>query len=402
MSQPHTPQLRATLRWALLLGSIGLGLVFAAVLWLSSGDAPPAADVVTDAPTCLGDDPHVVSLSPVGDVCFPQVPRRVVTLDAHYNDALVTFAQDDKLVATGFEGNLYDGFYDALPGVESRIDAEALPYVGPGLDKEALYALKADVHHIDPERLLRGGRWKREDIDEIARNVGPFFANRFSRTHGYKGAEPYTYYTAWELAERVGEVYRQGEKARRLAAAYARMVEQIQAKLPPVEERPSVGLIIYSRGRFTPYNLSQEGFGTAQYRAVGARDAFASIKDRTYADHGPGANLDLEGLLALDPDVLIMPFALYPSFQERLDALKALSTDPLARRLKAIREGRVYPGGSPLQGPIFLLFQTEMAAKQIYPERFGPFRPDHTYPKEQQLFDRAEVARILRGEGGRR
>ncbi len=40
-----------------------------------------------------------------------------------------------------------------------------------------------------------------------------------------------------------------------------------------------------------------------------------------------------------------------------------------------------------------------MTAKQLYPDRFGPFRPDHRYPPEEQLFDRAAVARALQVGG---
>jgi len=48
-----------------------------------------------------------------------------------------------------------------------------------------------------------------------------------------------------------------------------------------------------------------------------------------------------------------------------------------------------------LQGPVFLLFQIEMAAKQIYPDSFGSYRDDQSYPPAEQLFDRAAVAAAL-------
>lgn len=362
--------------------------------------APPAAPaegaavpVTEDAAPPGG---YTVSMSPVGDVRFDRVPQRAVTLDAHYEDILTALDRESRLVATGYQGNYYDGFYAQIPGLEVSLDRAALPQIGVGLDKETLYALKADVHHIDPKRLLRMNGWGPEDIEEIARNVGPFFGNRFSRENAAPDDEPYTFYTTWALSERVGAVYRRAAPIVALQAIYDEMVARLQAKLPPVEARPKVGLVMYGNGRFTPFALSREGFATAQYRALGAQDAFAEILEQTYGDGGRvGPGLDMEGLLAIDPDVLIMPFAIYESSKARFEGLTALKDDPLGSRLKAMAAGHVYPGGTPLQGPIYLLFQTEMAAKQIYPELFGAFRPDGIYPPGEQLFDRQAVAKAL-------
>lgn len=381
----------ARLRWLALalalLGSLG------AALWLLWPAAPPPAP--QEPAGCAG---RLVELSPVGQVCFPRAPRRAVTLDANYNDMLVALGQGSRVAATGYQGNHTEVFYRQIPGFEAGFQEEALPHIGATLDKETLYALGAEVHHIDPERLVQGGRWTREGVAEVARNVGPFFANRYSREQTYPGDRPYRYYDTWELTETLGQVYRQEQRAQALAALYRELERDLQARLPAPDARPRVGLLMLARGRFTPFSLSRPGFGTAQYRAVGARDAFAPIQGQTYADAGRAPSLDIEGLLALDPEVIIMPFAIYPSFEERYQQLlEALRGDALASKLQAVRQGRVYPGGSPLQGPLFLLFQTEMAAKQLYPDTFGPFRPDHQYPPQEQLFDRGRLAAILRG-----
>jgi ABC-type Fe3+-hydroxamate transport system substrate-binding protein len=203
----------------------------------------------------------------------------------------------------------------------------------------------------------------------------------------------------------VGEVYRRTETIARLKAVYDDMVRKIQAKLPPVEKRPRVGLIYCGNQRFTPYSIGHGGFGQAQYRDVGARDAFESIAAHTYGGSGEAsAALDKEGLLALNPDVLIVPFAIYPpasggTSRADYERLLALRDDPLIQRLNAFRAGRVYPGGTPLQGPIFYLFQIEMAAKQIYPDLFGPYCDDQNYRAAEQLFDRRRVAEILEQDG---
>jgi ABC-type Fe3+-hydroxamate transport system substrate-binding protein len=352
---------------------------------------------------------YVVSMSPMGDVRFDHVPQRIVTLDANYNDMLVALGEESHLVATGYRNNFFDGFYHELSGAPVDLDPRRLTYLAnPGggmFDKELLYSLHADVYHIDPVQLASSRGWSRADVEEIARNVAPFFANRYSREDDYSGKEPYSYYTLWELSEKVGEAYRRPERVARLKLVYDQLVHDIAVKLPAVEKRPRVGLVFYSNGRFMPYSLSRGGFGQAQYRDVGARDAFAEIKASTYGDGNRGATLDLEGLLAINPDVLIMPFAIYPASQSTTsrasyDQMLKLKDDPLGQRLSAFRDGQVYPGGTPLQGPIFYLFQIEMAAKQIYPDIFGPYRDDQNYPPQEQLFDRARVAEILKGNAG--
>lgn len=382
-----------------ILCVIGLTAVLLTVTNWGSSTFFRIKSAKTDAIKSTG---YSVTMSPMGTVNFEHVPRRVVTQDANYNDMLVAVRQEEKLIATGYAGNFFDGFYKELSGVPVGGDPQHLTFLsgsGGTFDKELLYSLHADVHHIDPLQLARSRGWSRADVEEIARNVAPFFANRYSRENHYSGPEPYEYYTVWELSEKVAEVYRRPEKIVRLKAVYDKLVKDIAAKLPPLEKRPRVGLVFYGKGQFTPYSLLNGGFGQAQYRDVGARDAFASIQGTTYIE-GRTATLDLEGLVALNPDVLIMPFAIYPASpastsRASFEQMLKLKDDPLAQRLTAFREGRVYPGGTPLQGPIFYLFQLEMAAKQIYPEIFGPYRDDQQYSPQEQLFDRTLVAKIL-------
>ncbi|GAA5482270.1 hypothetical protein Hsar01_01488 [Haloferula sargassicola] len=347
---------------------------------------------------------YTVNLSPAGDVYFDRIPKRVVTMDANYNDMLVAVHQGEKMVATGYRDNFHDEYYERIDGLQTGYDPGSVAFLSaPGggmFDKELLYALDADVHHIDPLQLAHTRGWSQADVDEITRNVAPFIANRYSRENSHPGNAPYTYYSLWQLSEKIAEVYQRPEAIRRLQQIGERMVSEIQAKLPAEDQRPRVGLVFYSRGKFVPYSLTHGGFGQAHYRDVGARDAFTGIEDRTYgaSSGGPtGSPLDAEGLVSLDPDVLIMPFAIYPgNAHESYLQLLALKEDPLVGRVKAFENGRVYPGGTPLQGPVFYLFQLEMAAKQIYPEIFGEFRQDLAYPREEWLFDRDEVAGLLR------
>ena len=323
-------------------------------------------------------------------------------LDVNYEDMLTAMGREESLVARGPSGGrqVFNGFYEQLPKLERRFDPTRLKSLYGAIqgdfDKEFLYALKGDIHHIDPVRLVYRHGWKPEDVREIARNVGPFFANRYSRENSHPGPPGYEFYSVAELAAKVGELYRADAVMAGLRRMEERLRRRIAAKLPPENERPTVGLIHFGRdGRVLPHGLAK-GFGSAHLRAVGARDAFAARPDVVFPDHGHYTWLDIEGLLAFDPDVLIVPYAIYAEMRWSLDELQEfVRRDPLGRRLEAARSGRIYPGGTPMQGPIFLLFQIEMAAKQLYPERFGAFRADHAYPESERLFDRRALAELL-------
>lgn len=355
---------------------------------------------------------YAVTMSPVGTVRFAHPPTRIVTQDANYNDMLVAVGHENKLVATGYPNNVFDGFYAQIPGtsiVSLPPDVTFLSSAaGGGFDKERLYSLHADIHHIDPLQLAASRGWSFADVEEIARNVGPFFANRYSRDNAYPGKDPYEFYTLWELSDKVGQVYREEDRIAAFKAVGDKLISDIQAKLPPLEMRPRVALIYYGNGRVTPYSHSHGGFGQAQYAAIGARDVFGDGKIATYGDAGGrGTVLDIEGLLSINPDVIIMPLAIYgkqgsgQGGRAAYEQFMKLQADPLGRRLKAFQERHVYPGGTPLQGPIFFLFQIEMAAKQIYPDIFGLYRDDQQYPPDEQLFDRGRISEILTRDGGR-
>lgn len=101
-----------------------------------------------------------------------------------------------------------------------------------------------------------------------------------------------------------------------------------------------------------------------------------------------------------DPDVILFLGGFEPgtSLPKRREAFRS---DPVASEITAVRNGRLYPQGARYQGPILHLFQLEMTAKQLYPERFGewPHYEEGPYPEiseDEQLFDRERVASVIR------
>jgi ABC-type Fe3+-hydroxamate transport system substrate-binding protein len=173
------------------------------------------------------------------------------------------------------------------------------------------------------------------------------------------------------------------------------MVSSIRDRLPAEGERPTVALVIYNPDQktFGTYEINGPGFAKAHYRPLNPVGAFAD-SDKTYANDY--SDVDLEEMLEIDPDVLIHHWDIEPS--DRFEALLALEDDPVGKELTALQNDRVYVGGTPMQGPIFNLFQLETAAQQIYPEEFGEFRGVGETPEENELFDRQRVADIVNGD----
>lgn len=341
-----------------------------------------------------------VSLSPVGTVYFSSAPRKVVVYDANYVDMLVALNLGDRIVAAGFPGEfetLYiPNFYRQLPGVTFRASGiQPLYSAGSGLDKEVLYSLNADIHHIDPVHLKNFSHWTDKDIDEIERNVAPFFANRFSRAHNYGGREDYQYYTLWELFRKIAAVY--GLERRAIELEQIGIQLEQRARDLRAESSLRVALVNFdsTRKTFGLYSVNGEGFSKAHLRPFGLTDALEKdFGERAYGRGG--GTIDLEGMAYANPDVILVHWAIRDD-DPQVAAIRGLKRDALGSRINAIADGQVYAAGSPLQGPLMFLFQLEMIAKKLFPESFGQWREHGRLKQEEHLFNRAEVAAVIKG-----
>jgi len=376
----------------------------------SDGESTPEAGEATNEPGTTNetepaaeDTGYSVTMSPVGEVEFDSVPETAVTFDDVWIDHMVSLGQGDKLVAKAREGEFFTEYYDQLSGVSFDSDDVKAIWGGESIDKEVLYEADADVHHIDPVRSMEHLGFDEDDVEEVESNIAPLFANRFSRSHNApESAGDYQYYTLWELAEKFAQVYQVPDRV----AAYKRvrdeMVSEIESRLPPEEERPTVGLVVFWAGdsKWYPYKINSPGYGRAQYQHLGVNDAFDD-SDKTYNANYEAA-YDHEAMLEIDPDIIIQNFGLgYPdsgegSMQESV--YDHIEDDPVAQELTAVKNDRFYPGGTAFQGPIFNLFQIEIAAKQIYPDEFGEFDGVGETPEEERLFDRQRVSDIVNGD----
>ncbi len=75
-------------------------------------------------------------------------------------------------------------------------------------------------------------------------------------------------------------------------------------------------------------------------------------------------------MLEADPDVILHLWGITPRYAIE-DVRQRLETDAAGSELTAVKNERVLASGMRYQGPIMNLFQLEMTAKQLYPERFG-------------------------------
>lgn len=109
-----------------------------------------------------------------------------------------------------------------------------------------------------------------------------------------------------------------------------------------------------------------------------------------------------EGMAAAEPDGVLRYWGAALGETSSTSRREVLD-HPLAESVPAFRDGRYYPSGSGMQGPITNLFQLEMTAKQLFPETFGAWPgygsgasyPD--VPPDERLFDRGRVADVVAG-----
>ena len=371
-----------------------------------TGESEPATESAAtdgssseDGSSSSEDDSYSVTMAPMGEVTFDSVPETVSIFDDVWADHLVALGQQDRIISLGRPDGYYTGYYEQLPGV-SFDTSELTPLWSDGLSKELFYELDADVHHLDPCRWTSfDSGWSLADFDEVSENVAPFFCNRFSRAHADppegECRENYEYYSTWELAAKFSQVYGVENRGEALRAVRDEMVGTIQDQLPAEADRPTVALVVYDSEEktFGTYEINGPGFAKAHYRPLEPVGAFAE-SEKTYANDY--SDVDLEEMVEVDPDVIIHHWDIEPS--ERYNALLELEDDPVGQELSAIQNDRVYVGGTPMQGPIFNLFQLETAAQQIYPEVFGEFQGVRETPEENKLFDRQRVADIINGD----
>jgi iron complex transport system substrate-binding protein len=409
-------------------GTIAVGGFLAGCTGDGGSDSEPES-TPEDSETDTSDDPtetdrsYSVRMEPVGDVTFESVPEEFV---AHKfsQDVAIAVGHADSIVESVANGGYFTAFYEMLPDVEVP-DNSAFEGIRTGdsaLSKEQVYEIDPELIGIDPNWLLTWAQAEPSDIDELTRNVAPFFGNfsrekRASDWANWPDGE-YAYYDLYELTDFWGQVFQEQERAEAVVEMNQSLVENVRSQLPSDDERPSVALphaIAPRGGEIWAYNPASDitkTYGKKQYRDLNVRDALAGMYDGAAR-----VTFDAEAMLEADPDVIFLHFALAffqtdaTEFFDSSDAegstvvdytIERYKTDPVLSEITAVKNDRIYAGTNTSHGPIINMFNTEVVAKQLYPDIFGEwpgFNDDGTYdiPEEEQLFDRQRVADIANG-----
>lgn len=289
-------------------------------------------------------------------------------------------------------------------------------------DKELYYEADPDLLAFDPNLTIAfDNGFDVADVNEVA-DIAPWFGNHSRRERGeswYKwpDSEEYSYVGMYDQVETYAQLFGVEDRARGLRRLHDGLIESIQADLPPEDERPSIALPHALAPRdgdvwaYKPGSEIPEVYGTKQYRDLKIKDAY----EGQYAAWG-GFATDAEGMLEIDPDVIFLHFGV--TFVSRPASqyfdvddgknvveytMERYRKDPVLSELTAVKNDRLHVGHTGQQGPLTNLYQTEMLAKQLYPDIYGEFpgvNDDGTWdiPEEEQLFDHQRVADIINGD----
>ena len=350
----------------------------------------------TETETTTENTGYSVTMEPMGKVAFESVPQEWMAYFSTYGDMGIALGQLDGLRGLIFTENWPLAFFEHLPGVDVTFDGVTQLMGDGGIDRESFYALDADVHLMDPNFIsLLDDNWGEDDFEEVATNVGPIIGNSIRR----RGEDwhDYRYYSLYEAFGKIADVFQERDRYEALEGVHDGLLSDVQSNLPDEEDRPTVGLLSinssFEEGSFYAYPVN-DGNGHKQYRDVGMRGAFDEVIEGGYA------KWDYEQILEVDPDALLFQYGFShvtsEEFERRMDAMRE---DPVGQQLKAVRNDRLYRGGTSYQGPLINLFQTEVAAKQFYPDTFGEWNGLETLSNpEARLFDYQRVADIINGD----
>ena len=194
---PTRPTRRDTIKY-------GSAVVSGGLLAGCTGEADPEqeAEPQQEADTEPTDDSYTVSMPPMGDVEFDAVPQSYMSYRVTHADMGIALGVGDRLKAVYKIDQYPFEFYDELPDVEIGVESLSEMELNEdySVDKEWFYEQNVDVHLMDPEYM---SQWllTPEDVEEISRNVGPFFGHYARRRIGEE--RDYPFLSLYEIFEKV-------------------------------------------------------------------------------------------------------------------------------------------------------------------------------------------------------
>jgi iron complex transport system substrate-binding protein len=388
---------------------VGGGLLAGCTGQSESGTSPrststeTATETTTDrAKTQAGSNTYEACIEPAGCLTFEEVPATYLVYNGGWADMAFALGQRDGFITAG---NMIPEFFFEPFGLDVPPEDELPPLrsEGKGWDKELFIEYDPDVILMSPEYMHGVGwydNWEEEDTEWIAENVAPFFGNNMRRRRDY---HDHTLYSLYEGFDRLADLFQERERYEAFAAVHDELQSEIQSRLPPESERPTVGLINGgsnpAKGEFFPLDTQDEGYEMKPYRDLDVKSAFP--------DSLEGGSADYETLLEVDPEIILVHWGIgttgdtdsFSAEAFREQYVTPMEEDSVGSELTAVQEGNVFPGQFGEQGPIVNLLQTEMVAQQLYPDEFGAFAPEQfpSVPEDRRLFDRQRIQDIIDG-----
>ncbi|WP_277552956.1 ABC transporter substrate-binding protein [Halobaculum limi] len=359
------------------------------------------ASPTDSAATTAEADEYQVCMKPNGCHSFDSVPEEFAVYHQGPVDIVIALGQLDGLVASAFPSTFPTQYYDQIPGVSVEMDGVTALSEDGTPDKELFYELDVDAHLIGHHPAMEYFELDESDLAELEENVAPFHGS-WMRRPDYTDGHPY--YGLYEGLDKYADVFQTQERGDAFRTMHDELVAEITAELPPVEERPTVaylntnywgdGKTVYVRDPSAP------GYQTKPLRdlEIPSHDPFAG----QYPDDSNFIQGDYELLLDVDPDAIVYHAGMNvlrdseKDFED--DILGPLRDHPVASEVTAVANGRVYPYHEFEQGPVMNLFNTELLAKALYPERFGEPTGMEAPPESARLFDRERVAAVIDGD----
>lgn len=382
----------------------GGAVVGAGALTGCTGDSGGSGSSGTDAPQepesgtqTVGETSYEVCMEPNGCHTLEEVPESFIVYHQGPVDMMISLGQLDGMVASGYPSTFPTGYYGQLPGVSVDMSGVTPTNEDGTPDKELFYELDVDIHLVGHHPAMEYYELDESDISELEENVAPFHGS-WMRRPDYTDGHPY--YGLYEGLDKYAEVFKTQARGEAFRQLHAELVDEVTSEFPPVEERPSVAFLNhnYWEDHSEVYIRDPSAPG---YQNKPVRDLEIPKHD-SFADRHPVESTDLELLLEGDPDAIVYHAGLNsirdPEVDFEKDLIEPLRDDPVAGEVTAIAEDNVYPWHEIEQGPVINLFNIEMLAKGLYPEKFGEPTGMEAPPEDERLFDRQRVADIINGD----
>lgn len=308
------------------------------------------------------------------DVSIPEDPQRVVAISRSFIDTtMCIFGVEDKLVG-GSVWTRDDGYGDYTSDGRTYISISKVlnpnyrnltntgGFGGPygTVNVETIVSLEPDI------LILRDFGNADEDVQKFLDSMEqleiPVVVLKYPDCY-----DDINVSTIYEEVRLLGEVFNRQDKAEEIVDHMDAQVQLIRERTKDVDEanRPSV-LYFGASSKAADSGGVGYAFGTETIESIFLED----IVNAKNAYNGTGTDIiSTEHLLALDPDVIILPT--YSGFHPPSEMYEAERFEKL-QDLRALKEGRLYSltatpcKSERLEFPINLMIE----AKAIYPDRF--------------------------------